>query len=108
MGGETSSSTKGTKHTSWRRWPWDVVNFVAFVDGTFEEVEADPGAHENFFPRSAFPSHDEDSDGYLIFTERLVEVTTGFSIVTGASLLSRRKPVFGAGLVTLRVRVEGS
>lgn len=108
MGGETGSSTKGTKHTKGRRWPWDLVNFVAFVDGTFEEVEADPGAHGNFFPGSAFLSHDEDSDGYLIFTEKLVEVTAGFSNVTGDSLLSRRNPVFGVGFDTLRVRVDGS
>ena len=72
------------------------------------KVEADPGAHGNFFPGSAFLSHDEDSDGYLIFTEKLVEVTAGFSNVTGDSLLSRRNPVFGVGFDTLRVRVDGS
>ena len=107
MVGETSSSTKGTKHTKGRLWPWDLVNFVAFVDGTIEEVEADPGAHGNFFPGSAFLSHDEESGGYLIFTVKFVAVTAGFSSVTGASLLSRRKPVFGEGLGTVIVRVAG-
>ncbi len=102
-----SSSTKGTKHTKGRRRPWNLVNFVAFVDGTVEKLRRTP-EHTGFFPGSAFLSHDEDSDGYLIFTEKLVEVTAGFSIATGDSLLSRRKPVLGDGLATLSVRVVGS
>ncbi len=96
-------------HEAQQRGPaWPEADELRVLRGqTALKVEADPGAHGFIFPGSAFLSHDEESGGYLIFTVKSVAVTAGFSSVTGASLLSRRKPVFGEGLGTVIVRVAG-